>query len=167
MLLACLKAFTGEMTKNIKQAASFPLKLLGRVCIDTDYKSQRTEFSRVKSYQNRDKLSPTSCDSKWSGRSLTVPCAASTCGARVNGTSLRSSAVSELFSGVWPAWFPVSGPDTVTLDVSSLPVSEDWLPSASEVLHLTSFAVSPKRTNPSASGSGTEGFLDSAGFRKK
>lgn len=68
-----------------------------------------------------------------------VPCAASTCGAKVKGTSLRSSAVSELFSGVWPAWLPVSGLDTVTLDVSSLLVSEDWLPSASEVcisLHL-------------------------------
>lgn len=132
-----------------------------------DYKSQRTEFSRVKSYQNRDKLSPTSYESRWSGTSLMVPCAASTCGARVKGTSLRSSAVSELFARGWPAWFPVSGPDTVMLDVSSLPVSKDWLPSASEVLHLISFAVSPKRTNPSASGSGTEGFLDSAGFRKK
>lgn len=131
------------------------------------YKSQRTEFSRVKSYQNRDKLSPASQDSKWSGRSLLVPCAASTWGAKVKGTSLRRSAVSELVSRVWPASFPVLGPDTVSLDVSSLPVSKDWLPSPAEVLHLISFAVSPKRTNPSASGSGTEGFLDSAGFRKK
>lgn len=87
-----------------------------------DYESQSTEFSRVKSYQNRDRLSPTSYESKWSGRSPMVPCTASTCGAKVKGTSLRSSAVRELFSSVWPASFPVSGPATVTLDVSSLPV---------------------------------------------
>ena len=51
-----------------------------------------------------------------------VPCTASTCGAKVKGTSLRSSAISELFSRVWPALFSVSGPATVTLDEFSLPV---------------------------------------------
>lgn len=100
-----------------------------------------------------------------------VPCTASTCGAKVKGTSFRSSAINELFSKVWPALFSTSGPAPVTLDEVSLPVSKGWLPSASEVLPLAatscSGAASPKRTNPSASVSGTEGFLDSGDFLKK
>lgn len=100
-----------------------------------------------------------------------VPCTARTCGAKVKGTSFRSSAINELFSKVWPALFSILGLATVTQDEFSLPVSKGWLPSASEVLpsvaFLCSCAVSPKRTNPSASVSGAEGFLDSGDFLKK
>lgn len=97
-----------------------------------------------------------------------VPCTASTCGAKVKGTSLRSSVISELLSRVWPALFSVSGPATVPLDEFSLMVSKGGSHSVPEVLLLCSFAVSPTRTNPSASSvSGTGGFLDSGGFLKK
>lgn len=93
-----------------------------KVQTNNNYESQSTEFSRVKSYQNRDRFSLTSQVSKWSGRSLMVPCTASTCGARVKGTSARSPAISEPLSRGWPALLSASGPAAVALGGFSLPV---------------------------------------------
>lgn len=56
-----------------------------------DYRSQSTEFSSVKSYVKLARLWLMSRDSRVSGMNGNPACMASTWGARVKGTSLRSS----------------------------------------------------------------------------